>query len=97
MRNRQRLRCPECNRWVATDEQWHKWMNWATYNRRIDGFHLLYSWRRLHNLAQPLWWRLDTTCLQWNDCPTQYPPGYRPVSWWVRRLFKVPESEWANG
>lgn len=80
-----RPRCPDCNRWQASDRQWHRWMNWATSTRRTG---------ILHNLAQPLWWRLDTTCLGWNDCPTQYPPGMRPVRWWVRWAFHVSPSEW---
>jgi hypothetical protein len=40
-------------------------------------------------LTTPLWWRLDTTCLDWNDCPGNYPAGYRKVSPVIVRLFKV--------
>lgn len=78
-----RARCPECNRWAATDRQWRRWFRWC------------YKEGRWH--PQPLWWRLDTTCLQWNDCPTQYPEGMRPVRWWIRRAFSVPASEWGDG
>lgn len=73
-----RARCPDCNRWAATERQFHRWFR----------FSQRHGWRK--RVSAPLWWRLDTTCLQWYDCPGEYDPGYRPVRWWIRRAFDVP-------
>lgn len=88
-------RCEDCGRPTISDGQLQHWLAWclrASYRswrcRRIlrrdyGGRPWVWLWR-----YQPLWWRFDLRCMQWNDCPGHYPPGYRTETRGTRRGAK---------
>lgn len=88
-------RCEDCNRWKVTAKQFEHWWRWSQRHVKWTSDGGCYPrWRKAWSwLTQPWWWRLDTTCLQWHDCPASYPPGYRYISPVIVRLFRVRFTE----
>lgn len=73
-----------CGRWKATDNQYHRWLEWC-WRYEVP------PWRRWL-VIQPLWWRLSTRCLGWYDCAASYAPTdpIKDHPWHVRLLFRIP-------